>query len=123
MIVGPLLLLRARIRGPLGPRKWLLDAPDKAQPGKSADMMRDFAKQFVWSAAMVKGLIAGIAESKDAEQAEAIFQQIVDSIARAQARPSPGRCSRSGYSAHSSSCSGSPVEIHIRRLDRTGELR
>jgi len=53
----------------------------KQQPGKSADMMRDFAKQFVWSAAMVKGLIAGIAESKDAEQAEAIFQQIVDSIA------------------------------------------
>src|SRR5437588_6483549 len=53
----------------------------KQQPGKSADMMRDFAKQFVWTAAMVKGLIAGIAESKDAEQAEAIFQHIVDTIA------------------------------------------
>ena len=43
----------------------------KQQPGKSADMMRDFAKQLVWTSAMVKGLIAGIAESKDAEQAEA----------------------------------------------------
>jgi hypothetical protein len=37
-------------------------------------MMRDFARQFVWTTAMVKGLIAGMAESKDAEQANAHSQ-------------------------------------------------
>jgi hypothetical protein len=44
-------------------------------------MMRDFAKQFVWTAAMVKGLIAGIADSKDGEAAEEALQTIVDEIA------------------------------------------
>src|SRR5262245_32410018 len=53
----------------------------KQQPGKSADMMRDFAKQFVWTSAMVKGLIAGIAESKDGERAEQALQTLVDAIA------------------------------------------
>src|SRR5262249_38089529 len=53
----------------------------KQQPGKSADMMRDFAKQFVWTSAMVKGLIAGIAESKDGERAEQALQELSDSIA------------------------------------------
>jgi hypothetical protein len=41
--------------------------------GHSADMMRDFAKQFVWTGAMVKGLIAGIADNKNGEQANSIF--------------------------------------------------
>ena len=34
----------------------------KQQPGHQADMMRDFAKQFVWTDAMVKGLVDGIAK-------------------------------------------------------------
>jgi hypothetical protein len=53
----------------------------KQQPGHSGDMMRDFARQFVWTTAMVKGLIAGMAESKDAEQAERAMQALVDAIA------------------------------------------
>jgi hypothetical protein len=53
----------------------------KQQPGHSSDMMCDFAKQFVWTAAMVKGLIAGIADSKDGEAAEKALQTMVDAIA------------------------------------------
>ena len=53
----------------------------KQQPGHSSDMMRDFAKQFVWTAAMVKGLVAGIADSKDGEAAEEAMQTLVDCIA------------------------------------------
>jgi hypothetical protein len=53
----------------------------KQQPGHSSDMMRDFAKQFVWTSAMVKGLIAGIADSKDGEAAEKALQTLVDAIA------------------------------------------
>jgi hypothetical protein len=53
----------------------------KQQPGHSADMMRDFAKQFVWTSAMAKGLIAGIADSKDGEAAEKALQTLVDAIA------------------------------------------
>jgi hypothetical protein len=53
----------------------------KQQPGHSSDMMRDFAKQFVWTSAMVKGLIAGIADSKDGEAAEKALQTMVDAIA------------------------------------------
>ena len=53
----------------------------KQQPGHSSDMMRDFAKQFVWTSAMVKGLIAGIGDSKDGEAAEKALQTIVDEIA------------------------------------------
>jgi hypothetical protein len=52
----------------------------KQQPGHSSDMMRDFAKQFVWTSAMVKGLIAGIADSKDGEAAEKALQTLVDAI-------------------------------------------
>jgi hypothetical protein len=44
----------------------------KQAPGHSAKMMRDFARQFVWTAAIVKGLIADMAESKDGEEANAI---------------------------------------------------
>jgi hypothetical protein len=53
----------------------------KQQPGHSSDMMRDFAKQFVWTAAMVMGLVAGIADSKDGEAAEVAMQTLVDHIA------------------------------------------
>ena len=52
----------------------------KQQPGHQADMMRDFAKQFVWTDAMVKGLIDGMANSKDAESAQEAFQTLVDTI-------------------------------------------
>jgi hypothetical protein len=53
----------------------------KQQPGKSADMMCDFAKQFVWTTAMIKGLLDGIANSKDGERAEQALQELVDAIA------------------------------------------
>ena len=52
----------------------------KQQPGHQADMMRDFAKQFVWTDAMVKGLIDGIANSKDAESAQQAMQMMVNVI-------------------------------------------
>jgi hypothetical protein len=32
----------------------------KQQPGHAADMMRDFAKPLVWTAAMAKGLPGGL---------------------------------------------------------------
>jgi hypothetical protein len=38
----------------------------KQQPGHSAEMKRNFGKQFVWTAAMVK-----VADSEDGEQADA----------------------------------------------------
>jgi hypothetical protein len=50
----------------------------KQQPGHSSDMMRDFAKQFVWTTAMVNRLVAGIADSKDGEAAEEAMQTLVD---------------------------------------------
>src|SRR5262249_39689883 len=53
----------------------------KQQPGHSSDMMRDFAQQFVWTVPMVKGLVAGIADSKDGEAAEEAMQTLVDCIA------------------------------------------
>jgi hypothetical protein len=53
----------------------------KQQPGHSSDMMRDFAKQFAWTSAMVKGLIAGIADSKDGQAAEKALQTLADAIA------------------------------------------
>jgi hypothetical protein len=53
----------------------------KQQPGHSSDMMRDFARQFVWTAEMVKGLVAGIGDSKDGEAAEQALQAMVDEIA------------------------------------------
>ena len=52
----------------------------KQQPGHQADMMRDFAKQFVWTDAMVKGLVAGMADSNDAESAQEAFQTLVNVI-------------------------------------------
>jgi hypothetical protein len=44
----------------------------KQQTGDSSDMMRDIGEQFVWTAAMVKGQIATIADTRDGEQANAI---------------------------------------------------
>jgi len=52
----------------------------RQQPGHQADMMRDFAKEFVWTTAMVKGLLDGIASSKDAEAAQEAMQTLVDTI-------------------------------------------
>jgi hypothetical protein len=40
-----------------------------------------FAKEQVWTSAMVKGLLAGIANSKDAESAVQALQVLVDDIA------------------------------------------
>jgi len=53
----------------------------KRNAGKTHEIVMDFAKQFVWTAAMVKGLVAGIADSKDGEQAEKAMQTLVDCIA------------------------------------------
>src|SRR5262249_52011968 len=53
----------------------------RQQPGHSADMMRDFAKELVWTDAMVKGLIDGIANSKDAVSAHEAMQTLVNTIA------------------------------------------
>jgi hypothetical protein len=53
----------------------------KQQPGHSSDMMRDFAKQFVWTVPMAKGLVAGIADSKDGKAAQEAIQALVDEIA------------------------------------------
>jgi hypothetical protein len=50
------------------------------QPGHQADMMMNFAKQFVWTTPMVKGLIDGIADSKDGEAAQEAMQTLVDLI-------------------------------------------
>jgi hypothetical protein len=44
----------------------------KQRPGYSAEMTREFAKRLVWTAAMVNGLIGGIADGEDGEQADAI---------------------------------------------------
>jgi hypothetical protein len=52
----------------------------RQQPGHQADMMRDFAQEFVWTAAMVKGLVDGIASSKDPEAAQEAMQTLVDTI-------------------------------------------
>src|SRR5262249_24500553 len=58
----------------------LLKEGCKQQPGHTADMIRDFAKQCVWTVPMVKGLIDGIARSKDAEAAQEAIQALVDTI-------------------------------------------
>jgi hypothetical protein len=50
------------------------------QPGHQADMMMNFAKQFVWTTPMVKGLLDGIADSKDPESAQEAMQTLVDLI-------------------------------------------
>ena len=52
----------------------------KQQPGRAGDVMMDFAKRFHWNAAAVKGLIAGIADGKDAEKAQQSLQDLVDNI-------------------------------------------
>src|SRR5262249_40836203 len=53
----------------------------KQQRGHSADMMRDFAKKFVWTSAIVKGLVQGIADIKDGQETESALQEMTDAIA------------------------------------------
>jgi hypothetical protein len=53
----------------------------KRNVGKAHEIVMEFAKQFVWTSAMVKGLLEGIAHSKDAEAADKAMQTIVDTIA------------------------------------------
>ena len=52
----------------------------KRNVGKSADMLAGFAKQLVWTSAMTKGLLNGIADSQDAESAQEALQTLVDTI-------------------------------------------
>jgi hypothetical protein len=42
----------------------------KQAPGRIGDVMMDFAQRLAWNSAIVKGLVAGIAEMKDAEAAQ-----------------------------------------------------
>jgi hypothetical protein len=53
----------------------------KQAPGHAGDLLCQFAKELVWTSAMVKGLLAGIADSKDGENAENALQELVDAIA------------------------------------------
>jgi hypothetical protein len=53
----------------------------KQAPGHTSDILMAFAKELVWTSAMVKGLLAGIAESKDGERAEQSLQELVDAVA------------------------------------------
>jgi hypothetical protein len=52
----------------------------KQAPGHAGDLLCQFAKELVWTSAMVKGLLAGIANSKDAESAVQALQVLVDDI-------------------------------------------
>jgi hypothetical protein len=52
----------------------------KQAPGRIGDVMMDFAKRLPWTSAMVKGLVAGIAEMKDAEKAQEALQELVNAI-------------------------------------------
>jgi hypothetical protein len=52
----------------------------KQAPGHAGDLLCQFAKELVWTGAMVKGLLAGIANSKDAESAVRALQVLVDDI-------------------------------------------
>jgi hypothetical protein len=52
----------------------------KRNAGKSHEMLAGFAKQLVWTNPMVKGLIDGIADSKDADSAQEAMQTIVDTL-------------------------------------------
>jgi hypothetical protein len=58
----------------------LLKEGNKQEPGHMGDMLKQFAEQFVWTAPMVKGLLDGIANSKDAAAGERALQLIVDTI-------------------------------------------
>jgi hypothetical protein len=52
----------------------------KQAPGHAGDLLCQFAKELVWTSAMVKGLLAGIANSKDAESAVQALQVLVDDV-------------------------------------------
>jgi hypothetical protein len=53
----------------------------KQQPGRTADVMADFAKRVDWTMAAIKGLVAGIADGKNGDKAEQALQNLVDNIA------------------------------------------
>jgi len=53
----------------------------RQEPGHSGDGMCGFAKELVWTTAMVKGLVAGIADSQDGARAEEALQELVNAIA------------------------------------------
>jgi hypothetical protein len=48
----------------------IFQAACKQQHGHASDLLREVAKQLVWTAPMVKGLLAGIADSQAGESAE-----------------------------------------------------
>ena len=52
----------------------------KRNAGKAHEMLAGFAKQLVWTNPMVKGLLDGLADSKDADSAQEALQTIVDTI-------------------------------------------
>ena len=52
----------------------------KRNVGKAHEMLAGFAKQLVWTNAMVKGLLDGLADSQDADSAQEALQTIVDTI-------------------------------------------
>jgi len=52
----------------------------KRNVGKSHEMLAGFARQLVWTNPMVKGLLDGIADSKDADSAQEAMQTAVDTI-------------------------------------------
>jgi hypothetical protein len=52
----------------------------KQAPGRIGDVMMDFAKRLACNSAMVKGLVAGIAEMKDAEAAQKALQELVNAV-------------------------------------------
>jgi hypothetical protein len=61
----------------------LIKEGNKQFPGHLADMLKGFAETLIWTAPMVKGLIAGIALGKDGKDAEGgteALQLIVDVI-------------------------------------------
>jgi hypothetical protein len=52
----------------------------KRNVGKAHELLAGFAKQLVWTNAMVKGLLDGLADSQDADSAQEALQTIVDTI-------------------------------------------
>jgi hypothetical protein len=58
----------------------LLKEACKQRPGHAGDTMSAFARQLVWTTAMVKGLLDGIADSADADRAQEALQELVNNI-------------------------------------------
>jgi hypothetical protein len=49
----------------------------KRHPGKSHEVVREFAKLIAWTAPTIKGLVAGIGDTKDSEE---MLQVLVDTV-------------------------------------------